>query len=173
MSLLRRIGNLCARSKIDQEIDAELRSHIEMQIEDNIASGMSPEDARRDAVLRFGNPTAMREKVVAVDAALLLENVFTDLRYALRQLRNSPGFAITAILTLALGIGANTAIFALIHAVLLQSLPVGKPEQLYSLSDGSSRGETGALQGKFELYSYPLYRELRDNTPEFEGISGL
>jgi hypothetical protein len=74
-------------------------------------------------------------------------------------------------LTLALGIGANTAIFTLIHAVLLQSLPVPKPDQLYSLSDGESRGGTGALQGKFRLYSYPLYEQLRDNTPAFDQLA--
>lgn len=171
MSLLRRVGNLFVRSKMDREIDAEIQSHIEMRIEDNLASGMSPEEARRDALLRFGNPIGTREKVVAVDAALLVENVFSDLRYAVRQLRRAPGFAVVAILTLALGIGANTAIFTLIHAVLLQSLPVERPEQLYSLSDGTARGETGALQGKFLLYSYPLYRELRDNTPEFQQLA--
>jgi hypothetical protein len=100
---------------------------------------MSPEEARREALLRFGNPTSLGEKVIAVDVALFLENLVADIRYAFRQLRKSPGFAATTILMLALGIGANTAILTLLHALLLQSLPVSKPEQLYSLSDGESR----------------------------------
>jgi predicted permease len=171
MSIIRRITNLFSRTSVDREIDDELEAHIALRVDDNIASGMSPAVARRDALLRFGNPIATRERVVAMDVALRLENICSDVRYAFRQLQKSPGFAVTAILTLALGIGANTAIFTLIHAVLLQSLPVPKPDQLYSLSDGESRGGTGALQGKFRLYSYPLYEQLRDNTPEFDQLA--
>jgi len=171
MSCIRRIWNLFCRSRMQQEIETELRCHMEMRIEDSLASGMSLEEARRDARLRFGNPVATRERIVAIDAALLLENVVLDLRYAIRQLRRSPGFAAVAVLTLAMGIGVNTAIFTFIHAVILQTLPVTKPQELFSLSDGESRGETGALQGKFRLYSYPLYRELRDHTPEFEQLA--
>ncbi|MGH9734341.1 MAG: FtsX-like permease family protein [Candidatus Acidiferrales bacterium] len=130
MSIIRRFANLFHRSKLDEEIEAELRSHIEMRTADNIAAGMSPEAARRDAVLRFGSRPAMKERVVAADAQMFLDSLWRDLCYAARQLRRSPGFAMTAILTLALGIGGNTAIFSLFDTVMLRSLPVHDPEHL-------------------------------------------
>jgi predicted permease len=123
MSLVRRVLNLFCRSNVDCEIEAELKSHIEMRIQDNVASGMSPDVARRDALLRFGNPTVTREQVSAADTALSLESIGMDLRYAFRRLIKSPGFAVTAILTFALGIGATTAIFSAAYALLLRSLP--------------------------------------------------
>jgi predicted permease len=123
MSLVHRVLNLFIHSKVDREIEAELKSHVEMRTEDNVASGMSPDVARRDALLRFGNPTVTKEQVIAVDAALTLESIGMDFRYAFRRLTKSPGFTVTAILTFALGIGATTAIFSAAYALLLRSLP--------------------------------------------------
>ena len=125
MSIVRRILNLFSRPKLKQEIDAELRSHLEMRIEDNIAAGMSSGNARRDALRRFGNPTSINERVTAMDANLGLEGIAFDIRYGLRQLRRSPGFALTAILTLALGVGANVVVFGVLNALLLRPLNVG------------------------------------------------
>jgi putative ABC transport system permease protein len=123
MSNARRIANLMSRSRMDRKIDEELKSHLEMRVDDNCAAGMSREEARRDALLRFGNPVVMRERVAGADTALKLYDLWADVRYALRRLRRSPGFACTAILILGLGIGACTAIFSAIKPILLDSLP--------------------------------------------------
>jgi hypothetical protein len=94
MSLVRRISNLFARSKVGQEIDAELKSHIAMRIEDNIAAGMTPEEAQRDALVRFGNPAVLKERVTAADAALVLDSIRQDVQYGIHGLLKSPGFTI-------------------------------------------------------------------------------
>src|SRR4051812_25813599 len=133
MSLLRRIANLRLRAEMDREIDAELGSHLEMRIEDNIADGMSREEARRDALLRFGNPVATKERVTGMDAALALEGIWLDIRYAFRQLWKNPGFSCTAILVLVLGICVSVAIFAFVDAVLIKPLPYRNPSQLVGL----------------------------------------
>jgi len=145
MSLLRRISNLFSRSIVEREIDAEVQSHIAMRTAGNIASGMSPEEARRDALLRFGNPGVMKENVASVDAALSLDTFFRDVQYAFRKVRKSPGFAFTIIATLALGIGANTAIFSIVDAVLLRPLPYKNASRLVVVwqTDAAHRG-TGA-----------------------------
>jgi putative ABC transport system permease protein len=130
MSIYRRISNLFSRAKLGREIGAELQSHLEMRIGDNIADGMSPEKARRNAHLRFGNPAVMKERVVAEDTALTMEKLWADVRYALRQLVRNRGFAVIAILTLALGIGATTGIFSILNAWIVQPLPLKDPQQL-------------------------------------------
>ena len=86
MSVLRRIANLFHRSKLDQDIEAELRSHIEMRTADNIGAGMSPQEARRQAVLRFGSRAAMKERVIAADAHMFLDSLWQDLCYGLRTI---------------------------------------------------------------------------------------
>jgi predicted permease len=99
--------------------------------------------------------------------------VTQDLRYAFRRLRQSPGFAVVCIVTLALGIGANTAIFTLVDAVMLKSLPVANPNELYRLGDNDNCCVNGGFQGDWSLYSYPLYVQFRDHTPEFAELAGF
>lgn len=96
-----------------------------------------------------------------------------DVRYALRQFANAPGFTATAVLTLALGIGATTAIFSLVHAVLLKSLPVARPSELYRIGDVESCCVSGGLQDDWSLFSYDQYRDFRDNTPGFSELAAL
>src|SRR6201996_9335752 len=105
-----------------------------------------------------------------------MQNVLNDLRYTLRQLRKSPGFAVTAILTLALGIGANTAIFTLVKGILLRSLPVADPSQLYRIGDTDDCCVNGGFVGEngdFDIFSYDLYRHLRDAAPEFQSLAAV
>ena len=150
MSLFRRIANLFSRSKVNGEIDDELRSHIEMRTADNVARGMSPSHARRDALVRFGNPTATRERVAGMDTALLLEGIRMDIRFACRQLARNTGFACTAILTLALGMCASVSIFSFVDAALIKPLPYADPSRLVSVFESTPSGL------RFHL-SYPDY----------------
>ena len=141
MSLLRRISNLFSRSQVDREIDAELHSHIAMRIEDNVAAGMSHEDARRDALVRFGNLSRTKDHVTGADAALTLYSIGSDIRYACRQLWKNPGFSLTATVVLALGMSAGLAIFAFVDAVLIKPLPYRSPSQLVALFESTPLGQ--------------------------------
>ena len=117
----------------DGRIDEEIETHLALLVQENIRSGMEPEEARRRASLKFGSAQIIREDCRTEQSLPFAESVLRDLRRAVRRLRNSPGFTATAILTLAVGIGATTSIFSLVHAVLLESLPVPHPEQLYRI----------------------------------------
>src|SRR5262249_44925444 len=102
-----------------------------------------------------------------------IRGMFSDLRLALRQLAAAKGFTITAMLTLALGIGANTGIFTLMHALMLKSLPVASPERIVRIGDGDNCCVLGGTQGRFSVYSYALYQYLREQTPQFEEMSAF
>src|SRR5690242_10678571 len=128
-----RLRSLGQRREVKQEIDEELRFHIEQRTAENIAAGMSPEDAARAARRRFGNLQNVREDCREARGASFGETVFKDLGFALRVLRKNPGFTTMAALTLALGIGATTAIFSVVYATLFEALPYPKSEQLVML----------------------------------------
>jgi predicted permease len=162
MPLLRRIANLFSRSRVDREIEAELAAHVDLRIEDNIAAGMLPDEARRDALMRFGNPTVTRERVASADVTLSLESVWFDLRYATRQLRRSPGFALTAVLTLALAIGANAVVFSVLNGLILRPLNVPQAQSLYGIQRSSNRDGS---------QSYPDYLDLRNRNRSFDGLA--
>src|ERR1700712_3290968 len=104
-----------------------------------------------------------------------MNTLIQDVRYALRQLRKAPGFTFTAVLTLALGIGANAAIFTLVHAVLLRNLPVADPKMLVRVGDTDDWGVNGGTpnDNDYSLFAYDLYKHLRDNTPEFEQLAAM
>lgn len=150
MALMRRIRNLFRRNHLTNEIDEELQAHIAMRTDDNIARGMSPEDARRDALLRFGNCASTRERVTAADAVLSLEGMVREVRFALRQLWKSPGFTITAATTIALGIGANTAIFSSMDAVVLRPLAVPALDRVVVVTEQDQNGPRQAALANYE-----------------------
>jgi predicted permease len=162
MSVLRRFTNLFRRNAVDREIADELQSHIDLRIESNLASGMSPQDARREALLRFGNPTSTKERVAASDTTLILAGLGRDIRYTARQLRRSPGFAITAILTLALGIGANVVVFGVLNALILRPLNIAGADRLFEIE----HQEHGNLS-----QSYPDYLDYRARNTTFSDLA--
>ena len=179
MSLLRNIASglrsLFRKRQVDRELDEELRAYQELATEEKIKQGMSPKDALRAVRLERGSVDAAKEVVRSGGWEFLIETCWQDLRYAMRTLRKSPGFTAAVVLTLALGIGANTAIFTLTDAVMLKRLPVANPERLYRLGDNNSCCVMGGTQngGSFVLYSYALYKELRDHTPEFSELAAF
>ena len=165
MKALRRFRNLFGPNRLGADIDEELRFHMEERIEENIAAGMPEQEARRDARLRFGNPTVLKESARENNIFVWLETAMQDLRYAVRGLRRSPGFAATAIVSLGLGIGANTAIFSFVNALLLKQLPVPEPARLVQLAEY----EEGKLTNS--AFSYPFLAELDKTNRTFDGLA--
>ena len=134
MSLFSRIVSVFRSRKLDQELEEELRSHLEMRAADNMRAGMSPEEARLEARRRFGNPALIKEASRAQQMALWLESVLQDARFGFRMLRRTPGFTVVAVLTVALSIGAVAAVFTVVNSVLLRPLPYGAPNRLLTVA---------------------------------------
>ena len=170
MGIFRRIWALGRRSKLDREIEDELREHLKMRAELNLAQGMRPEQAARAARLRFGNPAVFKERVGAEDAALSLDSLFRDVRYALRGFLRSAGFTAVAIVTLALGIGANTAIFQLLDAVRLRSLPIENPQELAELRIIGGNQGFGVTDNDYTNFTIPMWQEVRRHHDPFSGV---
>ena len=153
---------------MEQDLDRELRYHIERRVDDLIASGVGESEARRQAAIEFGGVAQVEEEVREAWFSRWLDDRGRDLRYAIRTILRSPGFAITAILSLALGIGANAAIFSLFDQLLLRPLPVREPERLVLVDWIGSK--VGTNWGSGNLMSYPLCRELQESDRFFDGV---
>ncbi len=165
-----RIRALVHREQLDRDLADELRFHLEMKANENLESGGSPEAARWRAAREFGNSTVLKEISREMFGFGSLEVLVRDVRYGARTLRHNPGFTATIIATLALGIGANTAIFSLINAVMLRRLPVAAPEQLVSVGDPSRTGSLSNGSPAIDVFSYPLYKKLRERNQVFTDV---
>ena len=172
--LKRRWRTLIHKDAVEQQLDDELRFHLERDTARNIESGMSEEDARHEALKAFGGMDQSKEECRDAWGVRQIENLVQDLRYSLRLLIKSPAFSFLAILTLMLGIGANTAIFSLLDAVMLRSLPVKKPAELVLLGKAESGGlSMGFPNESCDLFSYPFYEIVRQRKDLFQDVGAL
>ena len=156
----RRIGMLVHRGAFRRDLEDEMRLHLELRREQQIAEGLDAEAARQAALRRFGNTTRIAEKSMMAWGWNWLETFLHDIGYGLRAMLRTPAITIVALISLALGIGANTAIFSFLDAVMLRSLPVKNPQQLVKLGADDVAGITGSF-AYTNLYSYPFYRAFR------------
>src|SRR5437879_6256537 len=158
-----RLQTIFHRNRSAQRLNDEIQFHLDQQIAENLAAGMSPAEARYAARCAFGNPTFLNQETRDTWGWTWLEQIASDLRYGARMLRRSPGFTAVAVLTLALGIGANTAIFSFINALRMRTLPVHWPDELVLITPANDRnGDLG--------FSYPLYEAVRDENRTLAAI---
>jgi macrolide transport system ATP-binding/permease protein len=172
---LARVSNLAPARRRDERLREEMEEHIALQTEENLRAGMAQEEARRNALLRFGAMGAVREQYHAEEGLPLIETMLQDVRFAFRMLRKSPVFTMVAVLTLALGIGANAAIFTLVNALMLKNLPVTDPRTLVRLGNNNDCcvGIGFADNGEYSYFSTASYEYLRKNVPEFEQLAAM
>jgi predicted permease len=163
---------LMRRQQFDADVKEEMRLHLELREQEQIQAGLSPREARQAASRRFGNATVLKEKSHMAWGWDWLESFVQDIAYGSRAMLRSPALTIVSLLSLALGIGANTAIFSLLNAVMLRSLPVRDPAQLILLGKGNTSGITDDF-ARTQLYSYPFYRQMREQNQVFSDTAAI
>jgi predicted permease len=169
-TLMSRLKAQFGRHQLDRDLDEELCAHIDLAIEENLKQGMSMDKARTAALKTFGGVTQTREAYRMQRGMPLIDEIARDIRFSTRQSRRSPGFALTAILTLALGLGANTAVFSLINGLLLRPLPVPHADELALIHIERS---TDGLSGPNYSFSSPLFRALEKRHDVFEDVAAI
>ena len=166
-TFISRVGEWVAPAAADREFEHELEAHLDMLTEENVGRGMSPEAARRAARIRLGGVTQLKEVNRDLRGLPAAQMFVQDARYACRMLRRNRGFTTVAVLTLALGIGANTAIFSVVYAVVLKPLPYAQSEQLFNVFQAKPQDGVGGTG-----WSYPNFTELRDHNDVFSDMVG-
>src|ERR1700677_1162436 len=159
-----RFHSLFRRTAVIQEIDQELQFHLEQQMEKYLQAGLTREQARRRIRLEFGGLAQIKEDCREARGISVVEHIGQDVRYAMRIFGRTPGFTVLVVMTLALGIGANTAIFSLINAALLKMLPVRDPEQLVQFNT------INPAIGQNDFFPYPAFQKFRQKNDAFSGI---
>ena len=163
-----RLRSLLWRGAVERELHRELQFHLDQEIEKNVRLGMAPSAARSAALRRLGGVARIQEECRDMRVGSFIEGVMRDLQYAWRMLRKAPAFTLAAVATLALGIGANTAIFQLLNAVRLRNLPVGDPHRL-ALIRIADKGGFG-ISNYSDNLSYPLFQQIREHQQAFSGV---
>ena len=158
------LRNLFSSRRVEGDLDAEVQAHLEMLTEENIHRGMSPQQARRTARIELGGVEQLKEQVREERVGGWLQSVVADCRYGVRQLRKNPGFTAVAILTLALGIGATTAIFSVVYGVLLRPLPYADASRIMAIFEVTSAGSPSRLAD-------PNFDDFRDQNRSFQAIA--
>jgi len=170
-----RLGFWATRRQDEERLNAEIEEHLALETARNLRAGLPAAEARRRAVLTFGPVEAIKEDYREQRGLPFIETLVQDARYALRRLRNAPAFTVAVVLTLALGMGATTAIFSLVHAVLFKSLAVANPAELYRVGKVARCCYWGGYsqEKEFSIFSYDLYKHFRDNTEGFAELAAF
>lgn len=174
MKPLRWLSEFCRtlfrKARLDEELDEEIREYVELLTEEKIGRGMDADEARRAAMIEVGGVEQVKEEVRGVRTGVVLETIWQDIRYGARVLAKNPGFTLVAVLTLALGVGANTAVFQLIDAVRLRHLPVPNPQQLAEIRIADMQGARGNFALWHPALSNPIWEKVRERQQAFSGV---